>query len=326
MEIIGKAFNPSNGNARAACVKTDYWVMALVTKGDDAEQTVADFTKTASSLEAEKWDQPKKLWATVQTESPVMMFCRNCINDEDGLWREFFHKNIDGIDAKQPTGASMTGLVADLKSLNPGLYIPEDFLSTYNLLSKKTVVVLSTASYERERDWDKLNEATIEAQKALCQDNPEQGWEEAGAALRNNLDPDAAYVLITDADQCRERIHWNVKQGEATDIKLWVAWSKKGWSLMNEYDEHICEVIQARTGNLIYEGFIGLHITEITDDEISFRYGKEKRVLKRGGNITFSYSDSYEDHEGTEQYDIHYSLFFKWNEDGDYSELLELNS
>ena len=316
MNIIGKAFNPPNGNAQAACVKTDYWMVALITKGDDAKQTISNFIRDAASLEAEKWDQPKKLWATVKTESPVMMFCRNLINNEDGLWREFFHKNIDGIDAKQPIGASMTGLVANLKSLNPGLNIPEDFLNTYNLLSRMSVVVLSTASYERERDWDKLNEATIAAQKALCHDNPEQGWEEAGAALRNIINPDAAYVMITDADQCRERIHWNVKQGEPTNIKLWIAWSMKGWKLMNtEYDEHICETIPARTGNLVYEGFTGLHITEITDNEIAFRFGEDRRILTPGKDITFSHNDCYEDHEGLEQYNIHYSLLIKWNVD-----------
>ena len=51
MDFIGKAFNPSQGNARAICLADDLWVMALITKGDDAEQVLAAFREADSRYE-----------------------------------------------------------------------------------------------------------------------------------------------------------------------------------------------------------------------------------------------------------------------------------
>ena len=320
MDFIGKAFNPSQGNARAICLADDLWVMALITKGDDAEQVLAAFREADSRYEGNVWGKPQMLWENLGTESPVMLFCRNKRTNEAGIWRKCFYKNFKyevGEYPDQPYALSsdMMGLYADFMLSSRELQMTTDFLrdDRFNFYSAREAMLLTTAPYVREKDAERFDKAIFEAFSALCGDHPEKQWEEAERVLREAIDPDAAYVLIVDADECQQRVNWSIKEGETTDERLRIHWSKKGWRLMNtEYDEHTDETVQAKTGSLHYEGFAGLCITEISPTKIVFRNGQEERILLPGETLNYHLNDSYEDHEGVEQYDVDYWLSISW--------------
>lgn len=321
MDIIAKAFNPENGTARAVIVNIDGWISGLVTKGGRAEEVITAYQEEAAKLEKALWAEHKQLFRGLKTNSPAVMFYRCPTYNDDSLWGNCYHKKLGIVSGTYPESpytlkANMMALSADFYLNQPELYSTKDHLANFNIGSGKVAILLSSAPYQRERDWEALNKAMLEAFKALCGDHPEEHWDEVGKALRDNLGADQAYVFIVDADECRRRMNWNVKEGEATDIKLRIYWSKKGWALMdNEWNEHTDETIQARTGLLTYEGFEGLCISEINDGKIILRRGEEQRVLTTGKEESFSYSDFYEDHEGIEQRDIRYYLSIEWLED-----------
>ena len=291
MDIIGKAFNPAGGAAKAVCEKVDGCIRGQIIKGDGPD-------------------------------SPSLVFNRELHLNDDGIWGKCIHKNSGRQLGTWPESpytlkADYIALSAEFMTVRPEIYVARDLLCKdhFNLYLGKDAVLLSSAPYERERDWEKLNEAILGAFRAMCGDNPEEHWEDAGKVLRDTLGPDNAYVLIVDADECRKRLNWNTPEGPETDIRLKISWSKKGWALMNsEWDERREDIVQARTGALNYEAFIGLCITEISDSAITFRRGEDKRILEPGKSLFYSYNDSYEDHEGVEHRDIDYSLIITWLE------------
>ena len=319
MDIIAKAFNPAKGNARAVCAEVHGWMTGIIAKGDDSEQAIAAFLEGAAKFDWFSYSERENLIQDLPTESPVLSFYRNPRTNNYG-WNDICYKNINEVVGKYPSEpyalkSDMMGMSADLMTIRLELTCQSDFLRSknFNFCEGRDFVILSTASFEREKDWDKFNEAFLETVKALCGDHPEENWDKAERVLRNALGQDEAYVIIADADELRERVSLNVPQGEATDIRLNIRWHKKGWALMNsEWDESTDETIQARTGSLEYDGFIGLCITEITDSQITFRHGTEKRILTPGETIRYFYNDSYEDHEGVEHRDINHSLSITW--------------
>ena len=322
MDIIGKAFNPAGGTAKAVCTNIDGWISGLIVKGEDAERTVSAYLGEAGKLKRAMWNEHNAIWEGLQTNSPALLFYRNPSLNDDGIWGKCLHKNSGrelGTYPETPytLKADFIALSADFMTACREIYVARDLLcmDRFFLYYGKDAVLLSSAPYERERDWEKLNEAIFGAFSALCGDHPEEHWEDAGKVLRDKLGPDNAYVLIVNADECRKRLHWSIPEGPATDIRLKISWRKKGWALMdNEWDEQKEETVLARTGDLKYEAFYGLCITEISDSAITFRRGTDQRVLDPGKSLFYFHNDSYEDHEGVEHRDIDYSLSITWLE------------
>lgn len=320
MDIIGKAFNPTDGDAKAIVLEADGTVVGVVAKGVDAGQTLSAFRQEVEKPGVDVYYHTKEIWENVKEKSPVLMIARNARTNESGIWRRVYYRGFKyqvGEYPDQPYALSsdMMGLYADLMLIRKELIYPTDFLreDKFNYYSGRDVVVLSTAPYNRERDWETFNQAVVDAVAALCGDNPEECWDKAGNVLRNALGHNAAFVMIVDADECRERVNWNVNEGEPTDVKLRIEWRKKGWTLMGgEFDEHSDETVRAKTGQLLYDGFIGLCITEINPDKIVLRKGKEERILTPGETLHYRLNDSYEDHEGVGHYDIDYYLHITW--------------
>lgn len=320
MDIIGKAFNPTAGNARAACVEIDDMIIGIITHGDDAEDTIASFNDAVQNLDKDSWSKGKDIWNNINTTSPFLMFCRKRSTDDDSLWGNFYHKNISYVMGEYPDSpyaldASMTGLCAALLLNTTELAYPADFLQkeNFNFYVGKDVVVLSTAPYNRANDWEQLNKTVVEAVKPLCCDHPEEHWDDAGKVLFNSIAPDHAHIIIVNADDCRKRVNWNIPDGEPTRHQLKIEWSKRGWELMNsEWDEHTTDIVRAKTGCLYYEEFFGLCITEITDNKITLRRGTQQYILTPGESLNLSENDSYEDHEGVEHRDIDYELNITW--------------
>ena len=318
MDIIAKAFNPKNGTARAVTVNIDGWISGLVTKGNQAEETIAAYQEGAAKLEKALWEEHEKLFKSLKTNSPTVMFYRCPTYNDDSLWGHCLFKKVKRERGSYPENpytlnAEAMALSADFYQNQRELYSTRDLIADILIGYGKEAILLSSAPYERERDWEPLNKAMLEAFSALCCDHPEEHWDEVGEILRDTLGADNAYVFITDADECRRRLNWSVKEGEPTDAKLRIWWSKRGWALMdNEWNERTDETIQARTGTLVYEGFAGLCITEINEQEIILRRGEQQYVLTPGKTESFSYRDFYEDHEGIEQRDIRYYLSIEW--------------
>ena len=320
MDIIGKAFNPTDGNAKAIVLEADGTVVGVVAKGAEAGQTLSAFRQEVEKPEVDVYYHTKEIWDNVKEKSPVLMIARNARTNEDGIWRHVYYRGFKyqvGEYPDQPYALSsdMMGLYADLMLIRKELSYPTDFLreDKFNYYSGRDVIVLSTAPYNRERDWETFNQAVVDAVAAMCGDDPSKNWDKAGDVLREALGENAAFVMIVDADECRKRVNWTVKEGEPTDVKLRIEWRKKGWKLMgDDFDERSDETVQAKTGQLLYDGFIGLCITEITPDQIVFRNGKEERILTPGETLHYHLNDSYEDHEGVEHYDIDYYLHITW--------------
>lgn len=314
MNFIGKAFNPATGNARAVCIELDDMIIGLITKGDDAEETIALFKEAVKNIDKNAWSKDKDIWNSINTNSPVLMLCRKS-NSID-----YFYNNIDYVMGKYPKNphaleSSMTGLFSSLMLIKPELTYPADFLKAekFNYYYGKDVILLSTAPYKRKKDWELLNKTILDAVTPLCGDNPEQQWDEAEKILLNNMGTDEAYILIVNAEDCHKRIHWNVPIGEPTEHQLKIEWSKNGWELMGkDWNEKTSEIIQAKTGSLLYEEFYGICITEITDNKMTFRKGTEQYTLTPGASLNFFSNDSYEDHEGIEHRDINYKLNITW--------------
>ena len=84
--------------------------------------------------------------------------------------------------------------------------------------------------------------------------------------------------------------------------------SSRHWSISQDYDEHISNVVNACAGTINYESFVGLCITSITDDAITVKLDGKTQTLTPGNKLVFRDGDSYEDHEGVEHYDITYIL------------------
>lgn len=316
MDIIAKAFDSADGNARAACADFDDYVIGIITKGDDAAQTIASFKEAVAGLGSDVWDIADQIWKSIKTDSPVLMICRNTKSNESYSWRKVHYSNLDEIVGPYPKEpyalkSSMMGFYTDMFLVRPELSYPSDCLrdDKFNFYSGKDFLILSTASYDRAKDWNTYQKASIDLVTALCGDKPEEHWEDAEKVLRGSIAQDAAYVVIVDAEQCRRRAFWNVPEGEPSEHKIKIEWSKKGWELMgSDYDEHSSDTIQAKTGVLNYESFGGLCITEITEQFITFRYMDKKYVLSPGESFTLFYNDSYEDSQGVEHYDIDYEL------------------
>lgn len=314
--IIGKVFNPEQGNARAACVNLHTNVVGIITKGDDADQTIASFQKAAKKIGKNTWDETKELWDSIKTDSPVMMFSRSTNSDSV----KSFYRNLGEAIGKYPNDhvlkASMIGMSSSVLKVRPELSYPVDFyeISNTNKYCGTLAVVLSTAPYNRKEDWATLQKAVLNVYKTLCSENPEEQWDAAGEVLRNAFGADEAYVIIVYANTCRDRSFWNIPEGELTKHRLKIDWSKKGWALMSEeYNESTSETIQARIGSpLSYEGFGTLYIKEITDNEITLVCEQEEHTLTPGETIYFHYNDSYEDHEGVEWRDINHKLEITW--------------
>ena len=102
-----------------------------------------------------------------------------------------------------------------------------------------------------------------------------------------------------------------VSLGEPTNPRIQIDWKKRGWSIGNDYDEHISDVVFARRGVISYENFLCC-ITEITDEAITIRLGDKTETLTPGNSLVFRDGDSYEDHEGVEHYDITNTLTIEW--------------
>lgn len=324
MDIIGKAFNPVQGDARAVCVQTDGFIIGLITKGKDAEQTIASFRNNMTDIDDKSWEKTKEIWESINTCSPLIMFCRNRYTSDCGLWKRSYYKNVDNVVGEYPYNSfglesSMFGIYADMMSVSKELLNATDFIreEKFNFGSGKSLILLSTAPYKREEDWEQINKALIDAVTPLCNEKPEEHWDEVGRILADALGPDSAYVIITDADKCRERQNWNIKEGEPTGHWLKAEWSKKGFAGLYgpDYDEHASETIQARTGTLLYEGFGGLCIKEITDDRIVFLHRTEKKILTPGNSIYFCEHDGYESHDGIEYRNLTFRLGITWVQD-----------
>ena len=102
MDIIGKAFNPVQGDARAVCVQTDGFIIGLITKGKDAEQTIASFRNTMTDIDDKSWEKTKEIWESINTCSPLIMFCRNRYTSDCGLWKRSYYKNVDNVVGEYP--------------------------------------------------------------------------------------------------------------------------------------------------------------------------------------------------------------------------------
>lgn len=320
MDIIGKAFNPSAGDARAVCSQYGKWIMALITKGADSDKTIADFNSAVAALGDDEWDAGQEVWKQIATDSPVLMLCRNTSSNESYAWRKVYYNKLDEVIGPYPEEpyalkSSMMGFYTDMILVRQEVMNPSDYLrdNKFNFYSGKDFVILSTASYDRAKDWNSYNRASINLVTALCGDNPEEHWEDAEKALRASIAQDAAYVVIVDADECRKRAFWNVPEGEPSEHKIRIEWSKTGWELTGpEYDEHISDLIQAKTGVLDYEYFWSLCITEIGESSMTFRYKDKKYVLAPGESFELFENDSYEDSQEVEHYDIDYTIKISW--------------
>ena len=88
--------------------------------------------------------------------------------------------------------------------------------------------------------------------------------------------------------------------------------SSRRWSISQDYDEHISNVVNACIGAINYESFVGLCITSIADDAITVKLCSKTQMLAPGNKLVFRGGDSYEDHEGVEHYDITYILEIEW--------------
>ncbi len=320
MHLIYNIFNPQQSNARAACANAQGYVVGCITKGDDAQQTIAAFIEGVKSMKATFREDWEKLIRSLPTKSPVLLCYRNPSSNESYNWGGFYYKNLHervGTYPENPYGirSDMTAFLADMMLVRPELITEGDFLHSdrFNFVAGKDVIIMSTAAYEQQRDWETLRKTALQSVKALCGEHPDEQWEKAGEVLRTALGEDEAYIIFIDADECRQRVNWNVEEGVPTDKQLHISWRKKGWALMgHDYDEHTDETVQAHTGSLTYAGFIGLCITKITDTEIVLRKGDDERILTPGSSETYHYNDSYEDHEGVEQRDIDYWLHLTW--------------
>lgn len=321
MDIIGKSFSTTQGNARAACATIDSYLIGLITKGDDADEVVATFKRAAEEVAEGAWDPTKEIWDKLETDSPILMYCRNRWHEEYGIGK-IYYRNIDFVKGSYPDSAHllesrMFGLMADMMSVRRELFNSIDFieLDKFNRYPGRDVILLSTADYNREQ-WEGINISLVEAITPLCCDNPEEHWSEVERLLREAIDPCEAYVVIVDGDTCRARMSWNVKEGEPTEHRVKIDWSKVGWALMNsEWNEHTSDTIQAKCGRLAYEGFDDLCIKEIAEDRMVFILGEDRHILTRGEGLSLRYNDSFEDHEGVEWRDINYSLDITWLDD-----------
>lgn len=309
MDIIIRAFNPEGGNARATSADICDKAVGLIIKGDDADAIIAKFHQQAPTIDlSDNWSGLSDLFDSLETTSPMIMFCynkREAYNLRD--WKECYHKNLG---ANPKSKAKMMGFYANTLLASPKLINEmETILGGFTMC--KDVVLLSSAPYYKARDFNKLSRAIVDIYASLCYDKPEEHWIEAEELLHNVLGNDNAYILIVDADQCRKRFIWNVAEGEPTNYRLKIVWTKKGWSIGNDYDEHISDVVFARRGVVSYENFLGC-ITEITDEAITIRLGDKTETLTPGNTLEFRNGDSYEDHEGVEHYDITYTLTIEW--------------
>lgn len=318
MNIIGKAFNPTQGDARAICMETDGYVIGLITKGEDSEKTVASFENTVANIDENEWDKAAKIWKSIETDSPVIMFCRNKRSDDSAMWKRIFCKNVkkehDNTDVME---ASMTGTYTYTMLIAKELYSPFEFITKTGSESSygQSLILLSTAPYNKEKNWEELKKTILDAYTPLCSENPEEHWNEAGKVLQDALGHENAFVIITDAEDCIRRMHWNVAEGEPTEHKLEIKWSKEGFGGLYgpDYDEHTTEIVQAKTGALSkYEEFESLCITEITDSAITFIIKGEKKILTPGKTLYFTEHDGYESHDGIEYKSITYDLSITW--------------
>lgn len=309
MDIIIRAFNPEGGNARATSADICNKAVGLIIKGDDADAIIAKFHQQAPTIDLSANSSGlSDLFDSLETTSPMIMFCYNKRKAYDPYdWMECYHKNLSD---KPKSKAKMMGFYADTLLASPKLINQMDTILGSPTFYKD-VVLLSSAPYSKARDFNKLSRAIVDIFASLCYDKPEEHWAEAEELLHNELGNDNAYILIVDADQCRMRFIWNVAEGEPTNYRLKIDWTKKGWSIGNDYDEHISDVVFARRGVVSYENFLGC-ITEITDEAITIRLGDKTETLTPGNSLVFRNGDSYEDHEGVEHYDITYTLTIEW--------------
>ena len=309
MDIIIRAFNAEGGNARATSADISDKAVGLIIRGDDADAIIAKFHQLSPTIDLSvNSDGLSELFDSLETTSPMIMFCYNKRKPNDPFnWNECYHKNLG---SNPQSKAKMMGFYADTLLASPKLINQMGTILVSRTLYKD-VVLLSSAPYSKARDYNKLSQAIVDIYASLCYDNPEEHWAEAEELLHSKLGSDNAYILIVDADECRKRLLWNVTEGEPTSHRLKIVWTKRGWSIGNDYDEHICDVVFARRGALCYDNFQGC-ITEITDEAITIRLGDKSQTLTPGNSLEFRNGDSYEDHEGVEHYDITYTLTIEW--------------
>lgn len=311
MQIIRQAFNPEGGNARAACENIDdRYAVGLIVKGDDADAIIAKFREQVPTIDlSANWSGLSDLFDSLETNSPVIMFCRNTHEAaERNKWMDCFYKNI----GESPLDRSeMVGVTANIRFDKPEV-VGVDNIIEARFRFYRNVILISSAPYDKKCDTERLIRSLERAYIPLCNHEPEEHWQEVGEVLRNELGKDNAYIFIANADFCRERAYWNLPAGEPTKHRLKIDWRKKGWSIGQDYDEHISDVVNARTGAFNYESFEGLCITSITDDAITVKLDGKTQTLTHGNTLVFRDGDSYEDHEGVEHYDITYILEIEW--------------
>lgn len=310
MQMIRRAFNPASGNARAACVDIGNYAVGLIIKGDDADAIVAQFEALAPTIDlSANWNALSDLFDALDTTSPAMMFCRHKSNNRySAASKKCYYKNL----GESPyTKAKMIGLCADMQLVKPAI-LHKAASVIGGMACGDSVVLLSTATYDKEHDFEPLSKALTDAFVTLCKEVPEEHFDGAGEVLRSVLGEGNAYILIVDAEECCRRLFWNMTEGEPTEHRLKIDWRKKGREIGYKYDEQRSDVVNARTGVLEYEGFIGLCITEITAERIVLQRFDDRYILTPGECLELRDGDSREDSEGVELYDINYCLSLEW--------------
>lgn len=310
MNIIIRAFSPESGNVRATCADICNNAVGLIVKGDDADALVAKFHAQAPTIDlSSNWSGLSDLFESLETDSPIIMFCRNTREEaEQYRWMDCFHKNL----GKNPDNeAEMVGIVANVKFDRPEVVSVASNIINARFSSNRGVVLIASTPYDKQRDFEPLTRVLERAYASLCYEKPEEHWAEVEELLHNELGKDNGYILIVDAEGCSKRSIWNVALGEPTNHRLKIDWKKRGWSIGQDYNEHTSEIVNARTGVISYESFQGC-ITEITDDAMTIKLGDRTETLTPGSSLVFRDGDSYEDHEGVEHYDISYALEIEW--------------
>ncbi|MBR5197032.1 MAG: hypothetical protein IKW42_02305, partial [Alistipes sp.] len=193
MQIIRQAFNPEGGNARAACENIDdRYAVGLIVKGDDADAIIAKFREQAHTIDlSANWSGLSDLFDSLETNSPVIMFCRNTHEAaESNKWMDCFYKNI----GESPLDRSeMVGVTANIRFDKPEV-VGVDNIIEARFRFNRNVILISSAPYDKGCDTQRLIRSLERAYIPLCNDEPEEHWQEVGEVLRNELGKDNAYI------------------------------------------------------------------------------------------------------------------------------------
>ena len=188
----------------------------MIVKGDDADALVAKFHEQAPTIDlSSNWSGLSDLFESLETDSPIIMFCRNTREEaEQYKWMDCFHKNL----GKKPDNkAEMVGISANMKFDRPEVVSVASNIINARFSSNRGVVLIASTPYDKKRDFEPLTRVLERAYASLCYEKPEEHWAEVEELLHNELGKDNGYILIVDAEGCSKRSIWNVAIGEPTN-------------------------------------------------------------------------------------------------------------